>query len=47
MENYIFEAEAKSKSEAEELTLKTLRLESGDLRFEVVESSKSGFLGIT
>lgn len=47
MENYIFEAEAKSKSEAEELTLKTLRLESGDLRFEVVESGKSGFLGIT
>ena len=47
MENYIFEAEAKSKSEAEELTLKTRRLESGDLRFEVVESGKSGFLGIT
>lgn len=47
MNNYIFEAEAKSKSDAEELTLKTLRLEPGDLKFEVVESGKSGFLGIT
>lgn len=47
MNNYIFEAEAKSKSDAEELTLKTLRLEPEDLRFEVVESGKSGFLGIT
>lgn len=47
MDNYIFEAEAKSKSDAEDLTLKTLRLGSGDLKFEVVESGKSGFLGIT
>jgi spoIIIJ-associated protein len=47
MKNYIFEAEAKSKSEAEEITLRTLRLESGDLKFEVVDSGKSGFLGIT
>ncbi len=47
MDNYIFEAEAKSKSEAEELTLQTLRLQPGDLKFEVVESGKSGFLGIT
>lgn len=47
MNNYIFEAEAKSKSDAEELTLKTLRLEPGDLKFEVVDSGKSGFLGIT
>jgi spoIIIJ-associated protein len=47
MDNYIFEAEAKSKSDAEELTLKTLRLTSGDLKFEVVDSGKSGFLGIT
>jgi len=47
MNNYIFEAEAKSKSEAEELTMQTLRLQPGDLRFEVVESGKSGFLGIT
>lgn len=47
MDNYIFEAEAKSKSEAEELTLQTLRLQPGDLKFEVVDSGKSGFLGIT
>ena len=47
MLNYIFEAEAKSKSEAEETTLKTLRLEEGDLKFETIESGKSGFLGIT
>jgi spoIIIJ-associated protein len=47
MLNYIFEAEAKSKSEAEEATLKTLRLEEGDLKFETIESGKGGFLGIT
>ncbi|MCE9501433.1 MAG: KH domain-containing protein [Leptospira sp.] len=47
MLNYIFEAEAKSKSEAEESILKTLRLKDGDLRFETVESGKGGFLGIT
>lgn len=47
MNNYIFEAEAKSKQEAEEITLSTLRLDAGDLRFEVVDSGKSGFLGIT
>lgn len=47
MDNYIFEAEAKTKSEAEDLTLQTLRLQPGDLKFEVVDSGKSGFLGIT
>lgn len=47
MENYIFEQEAKTKSEAEDIILKTLRLEPSDLKFEVVESGKSGFLGLT
>jgi spoIIIJ-associated protein len=47
MLNYIFEAEAKSKSEAEELALNTLRLEEGDLKFETVDSGKAGFLGLT
>ncbi|TGK82157.1 KH domain-containing protein [Leptospira noumeaensis] len=47
MNNYIFEAEGKTKSEAEEYSLETLRLQPGDLRFEVVDSGKSGFLGIT
>jgi len=47
MLNYIFEAEGKSKSDAEETTLKLLRLEDGDLRFETIESGKGGFLGIT
>ncbi len=47
MKNYIFEQEAKTRSEAEEIILRTLRLEPGDLKFEVVESGKSGFLGIT
>ncbi|MCB1178803.1 MAG: Jag N-terminal domain-containing protein [Leptospiraceae bacterium] len=47
MKNYIFEAEGKSKSEAEEYTLKTLRLENSDLKFETIESGKGGFLGIT
>jgi spoIIIJ-associated protein len=47
MLNYIFEAEGKSKSDAEELTLKTLRLEEGDLKFETIEAGKTGFLGIT
>ncbi len=47
MLNYIFEQEAKSKSEAEELTISTLRLAEGDLKFETVESGKSGFLGLT
>lgn len=43
MENYIFEAEAKSKSEAEEYTLKTLRLNADEVRFETVDSGKGGF----
>lgn len=47
MNNYIFEAEGKSRSEAEEFTLHTLRLKEGDLKFETVESGKGGFLGIT
>jgi spoIIIJ-associated protein len=47
LKNYIFEAEGKNKSEAEELTLRTLRLEENDLRFETIESGKGGFLGIT
>lgn len=47
MENYIFEAEAKSKSEAEEYTLKTLRLNSDEVRFETVDSGKGGFFGIS
>ncbi|EIE03330.1 MULTISPECIES: RNA-binding cell elongation regulator Jag/EloR [Leptospira] len=47
MENYIFEAEGKTKAEAEEIALETLRLEPGDIRFETVESGKSGFLGLT
>jgi spoIIIJ-associated protein len=47
VKNYIFEAEAKSKTEAEELILNTLRVEESDVRFEVVESGKGGFLGIT
>ncbi len=47
MLNYIFETEGKSKSEAEELTLKTLRLEEDDVKFETVDSGKGGFLGIT
>lgn len=47
IKNYIFEAEGKNKSEAEELTLRTLRLEENDLRFETIESGKGGFLGIT
>ena len=47
MLGYIFEAEAKSKSEAEEITLNTLRLTDGDLRFETVDPGKSGFLGLT
>lgn len=45
--NYIFEAEGKSKSEAEEITLKTLRLSEKDVKFEVVESGRGGFLGLT
>ncbi|MDX1957058.1 MAG: RNA-binding cell elongation regulator Jag/EloR [Leptospiraceae bacterium] len=47
MLNYIFEAEGKTPAEAEETALQTLRLESGDLKFETIESGKSGFLGIT
>ncbi|EKP13178.1 MULTISPECIES: RNA-binding cell elongation regulator Jag/EloR [Leptospira] len=47
MENYIFEAEAKSKSEAEEYTLKTLRLNADEVRFETVDSGKGGFFGIS
>lgn len=47
MLNYIFETEAKSKSEAEEITLKTLRLNDEDVKFEIVDSGKGGFLGIT
>ena len=43
-----FEAEAKTKSEAEEITLKAhLRLSEGDLKFETVDPGKSGFLGFT
>jgi spoIIIJ-associated protein len=47
MLNYIFEQEGKSKSEAEEIALNTLRLSEGDLKFETVDSGKSGFLGLT
>jgi spoIIIJ-associated protein len=47
IKNYIFEAEGKTKSEAEEKILNTLRLEEKDVRFEVVDSGKGGFLGIT
>ena len=46
MLNYIFEASGKSKSEAEAYTLKTLRMNEGDLRFETADSGKSGFLGL-
>ena len=46
MLNYIFEASGKSRSEAEEYTLKTLRLNPGDLKFETVDSGKSGFFGL-
>lgn len=47
MLGYIFEAEGKTKSEAEEFTLSTLRLAEGDLKFETVDPGKSGFLGFT
>lgn len=47
MLNYIFESEGKSKSEAEEIALKTLRLQDGDLKFEILEAGKTGFLGLT
>ncbi|MEM7180688.1 MAG: RNA-binding cell elongation regulator Jag/EloR [Spirochaetota bacterium] len=47
MLNYIFEAEGKSKSEAENNILTTLRLQADDVRFETVEAGKSGFFGLT
>lgn len=43
MLNYIFEVTGKSRSEAEEYALKTLRLKADDLRFETIESGKAGF----
>ena len=46
MLNYIFEVNGKSKSEAEEFTLKTLRLQPGDVKFETAESGGGGFFGI-
>lgn len=47
MLNYIFESEGKTKSEAEEIALQTLRLTEGEVRFETVDPGKSGFLGLT
>lgn len=47
MLNYIYEAEAKSKSEAEQLILSTLRLENSDVKFVTVDSGRSGFFGLT
>jgi len=46
MLNYIFETTGKSKSEAEEFIIDTLRLNPGDLKFETVDNGKSGFFGI-
>lgn len=47
MLGYIFESEGKSVAEAEASVLQLLRLKEEDLRFEVLESGKGGFLGIT
>ncbi len=47
IKNYIFEAEGKTKSEAEETILKTLRLSEKDVKFELVDSGRGGFLGLT
>ncbi len=47
MLNYILEAEGKTKTDAENTILKTLLLESGDVRFETIDAGKSGFFGIT
>ena len=46
MLNYIFEVTDKSRSEAEEITLRTLRLDPSDLKFETVESGKGSFFGM-
>lgn len=47
MLNYIYEAEGKSKSDAENNILTTLRLQAEDVRFETIDSGKSGFFGLT
>ncbi|MCB1192731.1 MAG: Jag N-terminal domain-containing protein, partial [Leptospiraceae bacterium] len=47
MLNYIYEAEAKSKSEAEQLILSTLRLKNSDVKFVTVDAGRSGFFGFT
>ncbi|MCB1156239.1 MAG: KH domain-containing protein [Leptospiraceae bacterium] len=47
MLNYIFESEGKTRSEAEQNALNTLRLDASDLKFVTVESPRFGFLGLT